>query len=268
MSPCPRDSIFSKTLFVLLIAAPLYVFANTGSTLRINHLTLPIPESLYNSDYRENPIGQERHQINVHGRTRSYQAYAPQKNTGQPRSVLILFHGAQRSGVSLVEKWKPIADRFNIILVGPDGLNNGWNLETDGSDFINAVLADAGSRYKMDPQRIYLFGHSLGGNFALYISIIYSRVIAASAIHAGMFTSPDHYGLPTQAKRKIPVAFFIGTDDQLYPLDQVRKSAEAFAVQGHETELNILGDHNHWYYDAAPFINENAWFFLSRHKLN
>jgi poly(3-hydroxybutyrate) depolymerase len=252
--------------FVLLVAQSGHA-AGLDNALKTYTLTPPVPVSRYSAQYVEDAVGQTAYTITVNGQSRSYQVYAPSRSSNQPRPALLLLHGAQRSGVSLVEKWKDIADRYDVILIGPHGLNKGWKMETDGPAFLSAVVQDAGAHYKIDPARVYLFGHSLGGSFALYLSVMYSRVFAATALHAGQFGAPADYALVARAQRKIPVGIFIGTQDPLFPLAQVRQSAQAFAAQGHATSLYVLSGHNHWYYDIAPFVNQQAWDFLSQYSL-
>jgi poly(3-hydroxybutyrate) depolymerase len=256
-----------SVLALALFAASACHAADPENTLRTYTLTPPIPVSRYNAQYVEDATSQTTYPITINGQTRSYQIYAPAGNSDRPRPAILLLHGSQRSGVSLVEKWKAIADRDDVILIGPHGMNKGWSTEADGSAFLNAVLHDANAHHKIDPARLYLFGHSLGANYALYLSALHSGVFAATAVHAGQFSSPAGYALVAQAKRKIPVGFFVGTRDSFFPLDQVRQSAQAFAAQGHAASLYVLTGHNHWYYDIAPFVNQQAWEFLSQYSL-
>jgi predicted esterase len=256
--------VFAFALFATLSSQA----AGPDNVLRTYTLTPPIPVSRYNANYVEDATGQTTYTVTVNGQARSYQIYAPSRGSNdRPRPAILLLHGSQRSGVSLVEKWKAIADRDDIILIGPHGLNKGWSMEADGPAFFNAVLEDANTHHKIDRTRLYLFGHSLGANYALYLSVLYSGVFAATALHAGQFNAAADYALVAQAQRKIPVAIFVGTQDPLFPLYQVRQSAQSFASQGHVAALYVLSGHNHWYYDIAPFVNQQAWDFLSQYSL-
>ena len=254
---------------LLCLTFPLPSSANEQqNNLSIHTLTPPIPPSYYGSWYKEDNTGQSTHTVTVNEQERSYQTYAPPQTSDTPRPAILLLHGAKRGGASLVEQWKSTADKHNIILIGPKSLNDGWQLTHDGTPFLKAVIDDAKTRYNIDSKRLYMFGHSSGANFSLYISIAHSLDFAANALHAGKLYQPEHKALIPQAKRKIPIGFFIGTNDALFPLDQVKNSAKAFADQQHDTSLYILDGHNHWYYDIAPFINEKVWEFLSKHQLN
>ena len=69
------------------------------------------------------------------------------------------------------------------------------------------------------------------------------------------------------AKRKIPIAIFVGTNDSFFPLPVVRATRDALNAKGFNAELTEIKDHTHWYYDKAPEINRSAWEFLKKHEL-
>jgi dienelactone hydrolase len=71
-----------------------------------------------------------------------------------------------------------------------------------------------------------------------------------------------------QAKRKTPIAIFVGSRDQFFPLEAVRGTQEDLNKQGFAVELTVMPGHDHWYYDLAPKINANAWEFLRKQQLN
>jgi len=252
-----------KYFALFLFLAPTYVLAQEASAVKLYRVTLPNVNVI---PYQENDSGQTQYHITYNGTLREYQTYAHSQGADKPRAAILLLHGAGRTGVSLVEKWKDIADQHNVILIGPTSTNN-WGVE-DGPLFLDAVLKDVSTHYNIDPKRLYLFGHSRGAMLALYVSVLRSRTFAATAVHAGMFYNPSDYRYVASAQRKIPIAFFNGTNDESFPLDKVKASAEAFASNGHDTSLFILEDQTHWYYDAAPFINAKAWDFLSQYQLD
>jgi len=187
--------------------------------------------------------------------------------SGTPAPLIVLLHGSGRNGLSLVDKWKDLAKKEGIILVGPDSLDTSrWSSPVDGPDFLRDVVENIKSKYTIDPRRVYLFGHSGGATFALYMSVLESQYFAATAIHAGAMRRND----PAigQAKRKTPIAIFVGSRDQFFPLEAVRGTQEDLNKQGFAVELTVMPGHDHWYYDLAPKINANAWEFLRKQQLN
>ena len=207
--------------------------------------------------------------ITSKGKKRAYYLFVPQKlSSGTSSSLIVLLHGSGRNGISLVEKWRDLAKKEKVILVGPDALNSqGWNIPGDGPDFIHELVEDLKARYPINVRRVYLFGHSAGAGQALYLSLLESEYFAATAVHAGALHGSQDSQLIESAKRKIPIAIFVGTNDNFFPLPVVRATRDALNAKGFNTELTEIKGHTHWYYDKAPEINRSAWDFLKRYEL-
>jgi len=206
----------------------------------------------------------------VYGDTkRDYFLFVPEsQSVAKPLPLLILLHGSKRDGMSLIEKWKDIAEKEGIIIAGPNATNSAsWNVGKDGPDFLRALIEAVKSKYAVDQRRIYLFGHSAGAIFALYMSLMESEYFAATAIHAGRLPAED-YEVTKYAKRKIPMAIWVGDRDAYFPLAGVKETQTALISNGFSVELNVIPNHDHWYYDLAPKINRSAWDFLKTHQLS
>jgi poly(3-hydroxybutyrate) depolymerase len=206
--------------------------------------------------------------ITLQGKTRAYYLFVPDKlNAATPAPLIVLLHGSGRNGLSLVEKWKDLAKKEKIILVGPDAINsNVWRMSVDGPDFIHELVEGLKAKYPINARRVYLFGHSAGAGQSLHLSLMESEYFAAAAIHAGALQESS-YHLIEEAKRKIPIAMFIGTNDSLVPLSIVRATRDALNARGFSSELTEIKGHTHWYYDRAAEINRNAWDFLKKYEL-
>ena len=171
--------------------------------------------------------------------------------------------------MSLVEKWKGLADKEGLIIVGPDADGgSGWSMPRDGPDFLHDLVEDLKSKYPINPRRVYLFGHSAGAVFALIMSTVESEYFAATAIHAGAFRQPEEYKTIPDGGRKIPIAIWVGTQDPYFSLRDVTATREAFRAKGFTVEVTEMPGHNHWYYDLAPSINAKAWEFLKKYELS
>ena len=206
--------------------------------------------------------------IRSNGKQRTYYLFVPGKAGSAERApLLVLLHGSGRNGLSLVEKWQALAKHEGIIIVGPDSLNpRGWNTPDDGPDFIHELVEFLQAKYPVNPRRIYLFGHSAGAVQALHLALLESQYFAATAIHAGALRANDNSYLE-RAPRKMPIAIFVGKNDQLFPLPLVRATRDALNAHGFKSELTEIAGHTHWYYDRAPEINRSAWDFLKSHEL-
>ena len=211
-------------------------------------------------------IGKEL--ITSKGKKRAYYLFVPDK-LDPSAPLIVLLHGSGRNGISLVEKWKDVAKKEKFLVVGPDALNSqGWNIPADGPDFIHELVEALKARYSINDRRVYLFGHSAGAGQALYLSLLESEYFAATAVHAGALHGPQDSQLIEYAKRKIPIAIYVGTNDSFFPLPVVRATRDALNAKGFNSELTEMKDHTHWYYDRAPEINRNAWEFLKKHQLS
>jgi dienelactone hydrolase len=99
------------------------------------------------------------------------------------------------------------------------------------------------------------------------ISLMESEYFAATAIHAGSLRQTEAGSLIGQAKRKMPLIIFVGTQDEYFPLAEVRATRDELNANGFAAQLVEIVGHNHWYYDMAPKINRDAWEFLKKEEL-
>ena len=118
----------------------------------------------------------------------------------------------------------------------------------------------------VDPRRMYVFGHSAGAIHGLGLGLLESEYFAAVAAHAGLVTK-DYQPVLAQARRKTPMAIWVGTDDRLFPVAAVRQTRDALNSAGFETKLTEIKGHTHDYYSRASSINKEVWAFLQQHQL-
>ena len=207
--------------------------------------------------------------ITANGKTRAYYLYVPSSIKSPPLAPLIvMLHGSNRNGVTLVEKWKDYAKKEGIILAGPDASNlRGWGSPQDGPDFLHELVEELKAKHPINPRRVYLFGHSAGAIFALHMSMMESQYFAATAIHAGAL-APGDMQLLDLAKRKIPISIQVGDSDNLFPVQIVRATRDALQEKGFTVDLVEIANHDHWYYDRASKFNQTAWQFLKKYELD
>jgi dienelactone hydrolase len=98
------------------------------------------------------------------------------------------------------------------------------------------------------------------------MSLLESQYFAAAAVHAGALAKNDQaVGV---AKRKSPIAIFVGTRDAFFPVADVRDTRDQLKRQGFPVELTEISGHDHNYYDSSSKINQSAWEFLRKQQLN
>lgn len=212
-------------------------------------------------------IGKET--IVSEGKKRTYYIYVPKSvQPSSPVPLVVLLHGSNHVGLSLAEKWDTLAEKEGVIIVAPDSADSAhWSVPGDGPQFLHELIESIKTKYPINPKRVYLFGHSGGAVFALLMSLYESEYFAAIAIHAGSLDSETNK-LIDLAKRKTPIQIQVGTVDEFFPLAAVRATRDVLNARGFAVQLIEIPQHNHWYYDLAPTINQTAWNFLKTQELS
>jgi poly(3-hydroxybutyrate) depolymerase len=203
------------------------------------------------------------------GKKRTYYLLVPEQASAENRvPLLVALHGSNRNGQSIAEKWKDLANKEGFVLVAPDSINSaGWHTPVDGPDFLHDLISDLKAKYPIDARRMYMYGHSGGAVFALYMGLFEPEYFAAVAVHAGALRREDT-DILNRATRKIPFYIAVGTVDPFFPLTAVRATRDLLNQNGYPVQLVEMKGHDHWYYDLAPKINAEAWTFLKQHKLD
>ena len=202
------------------------------------------------------------------GGKRTYYLFAP-ASAKASAPLVVLLHGSGQDGLFMAGWWRALAAREGFILAAPDSSDpKGWRIPEDGPEFIHDLVESLKPKRPFDPRRVYLFGHSAGAVFTLSLSMMESEYFAAAAVHAGAWRREADFNLMRYAKRKTPLAVFVGDQDEFFPPDSVRATESALKSGGFEAEVKILNDRTHSYAEAAPDVNRHAWRFLRRHALD
>jgi poly(3-hydroxybutyrate) depolymerase len=202
------------------------------------------------------------------GLKRSYSLFAPTSSTASPAPLLVLLHGSYGSGAAIVNSWTAIASQEGVVLVGPEARERAaWQLRADGPQFIRALIEEVAAKHAIDRARIYLFGNSGGAVYSLTLSMIESQLFAATAVHAGAWRSPNEFRAVPYARRKLPIAIFIGDKDEYFPVFTVRKTQSALEKAGHSVSVTVIAGHNHSYGQVANEVNRSAWEFMKANRL-
>jgi poly(3-hydroxybutyrate) depolymerase len=211
-----------------------------------------------------------REKMESGGRERIYYLFVPETlDASKPAPLLVTLHGSGRDGSSLIEPWKKLAAKEGIVLVGPDAADRQeWAVPVDGPDFLHELIEAIKTRFNIDPHRVYLFGHSAGGSFALLISLFEPEYFAAAAVHAGALADPQQFAhLLDEAKRRIPIAIWVGDLDPFFPVRLVTTTADFLKTNGFEVQFEVMRGHDHFYYGNADQINKAVWSFLQSRTL-
>jgi poly(3-hydroxybutyrate) depolymerase len=200
------------------------------------------------------------------GGKRTYYTFVPEK-LAAPAPLLLLLHGSGRDGMSQIDEWKALAEKEGIILVAPDSANSReWSMNTDGPEFLHDVVEAVRAKHSIDGTRLYIFGHSAGAVFALYMGVMESRYFAAAGVHAGAM-GEDFYPYLDLGKRKIPISIWVGTEDPYFKLPMVKATQEELNKHGFDAKVTEMKGHDHNYYAVSKDLNPKIWDFLRANKL-
>jgi len=140
--------------------------------------------------------------------SQSYALYLPSMySRDRPWSLLIAFHPAAR-GRAMVEKYRAAAEQYGYIVAGSNNSRNGsWQVSMAS---VQAMVADLGARFSIDPDRFYLTGMSGGARVAMQVALATGKIAGVIASSAGY---PD-----SQPRKTVPFAVFgtAGTEDFNY----------------------------------------------------
>lgn len=169
------------------------------------------------------------------GQERSYVLRIPPSYTGQrPVPLVLLLHGRGSRGAE-VERDTGMGDKADaegFILASPDALGDPptWNAglpggmlgRADDVGFLRDLIDDLGKKLSLDPERLYVAGHSSGALMTYRLAGELSPRIAAIGVVAGSVGVRGPRGraltIP-EPEHPVSVIVFHGTADKLVPYD-------------------------------------------------
>jgi len=193
-----------------------------------------------------------------------YLLFLPQGyETSAKRWPLMLFlHGSGESGSDLAKvkihgpprivESKP---DFPFILVSPQSPRMGWNVET-----LNALLDDITQHYRVDPDRVYLTGLSMGGYGTWSLAAAHPERFAAIVPICGGGNPADAAKLAS-----LPVWVFHGAKDPTVPLERSKEMVEAIKSAGGNPRFTIYPEagHDSW---TETYNNPELYQWLLEQK--
>ncbi|HEX5444020.1 MAG TPA: prolyl oligopeptidase family serine peptidase, partial [Pirellulales bacterium] len=185
---------------------------------------------------------------------------------GDKKWPLILFlHGSGESGDDLNKvkihgppKIVETKHDFPFIVVSPQSSRRGWNVDAL-KGLLDEVLAD----YRVDRNRVYLTGLSMGGFGTWSLAAAYPDTFAAIAPICGG-------GNPSEAKRlkDLPIWVFHGAKDPAVPLQRSQDMVDALKAAGADEKnlkFTVYPDagHDSW---TETYNNPELYKWLLSHQ--
>ncbi len=182
---------------------------------------------------------------------------------------LILFlHGAGERGDDLKKVEangipKLIAkkgEKFPFVIVSPQCPENGWWDNELQIDILNNLLDEIISKYRIDKDRIYVTGLSMGGFGTWSLACEYPDRFAAIAPICGK-------GSPGEAGKikHLPVWVFHGAKDTVVPIKNSEEMVDALKKVGGNVKFTIYpdADHDSW---TAAYNNPELYKWFLKHR--
>lgn len=175
--------------------------------------------------------------------------------------LVVFLHGSGESGTDLnkVKKHGPPklveqGKSFPFILVSPQA-TNGWPPET-----LVAMIRDIKSKLRVDPDRVYLTGLSMGGFGTWELAMKHPEEFAAIAPICGGGDTAQIYRLA-----HMPVWNFHGAKDDAVPLAASEKLMKALKPYNPNARFTIYPDagHDSW---TETYNNDSLYTWLLSHK--
>jgi len=197
--------------------------------------------------------------LTVDGTSRSYNVYAP-TNLGENRPLLIFCHGASQDANWMQNSefkndnvsMEAVCDTAKFVVVFPNGINNQWDISGDRDiNFIKAIINKMVTQHKIDRNRVYLGGFSMGGMLTYHAMNKIPDLIAAFVPCSGY---PMGGATANANVRPLPILHIHGTGD------------EVCAFSGAQPALNVWINHNGCPTTARVVSNYNGFSGAKMHS--
>ena len=196
--------------------------------------------------------------ITVNGTSRSYNKIVP-KNLGENRPLLIFCHGYNQDANWMQNSefkndnvsMEAVCDTAKFVCVFPNGINKAWDTGGDSDiNFIKAIIDKMVTQHKIDRNRVYLGGFSMGGMLTYHAMNRIPDLIAAFCPVSGY---PMGGATANANVRAIPILHIHGTSD------------ETCAFSGAQPALNVWIKHNGCPTTAKTVNNYNGFSGAKMH---
>ncbi len=195
------------------------------------------------------------------GETIPYALFVPTSyDASEPSRLMVSLHGAGRQydWIMGYAGFLDRAERDGYIVVTPLGYTRRGGYGRRGDDRqdllsemdVMTVVAMVRDEFNIHENRIYLWGHSMGGSGTYYIASRHPDVWAGLATAAGGSMVADY--VDEDAIRHIPFLVLHGSEDETAPVERSRESVARMKELGMEhLYVEIAGG------DHSRFINQS-----------
>ena len=197
-----------------------------------------------------------------------YRVFVPSSYDGAKAFPLVIaLHGMGGDENSYFDYYsdglfKEEAERHGYLVACPKGRGPASMYLGDAERDVLDVLAEMMRAYRVDPDRVYLTGHSMGGYGTLTVAMNHPEIFAAIAPVAGGVMSP--LGLSKIAR--IPQLLVHGDADRTVPVERSRTIVAAGQKLGAEIKYIEVPGGDHGSVVAPHFKDVFEWFDTHKRK--
>jgi predicted esterase len=193
-----------------------------------------------------------------------YRILVPEVYNGKPSALVVALHGMGGDENSIFDAYtgafKPAAEKNGFIAVCPKGRDTASMYRGSAEQDVMDVLAEVQRDYKIDPRRIYLMGHSMGGYGTWSVAMAHPDVFAALGPISG---GGNPAGMVKLAR--VPEYVVHGDADPTVPVTQSRTMVEAGKKAGAQIVYVEIPGGNHTNV-VAPQFEPMLEFFAKQKK--
>lgn len=197
--------------------------------------------------------GMNQHRRNVRYRYLSYLPEGYEADTVRKWPLVIYLHGGSDRGTDLKKLYSSgIPDQvyrgreFPFIMLAPQCPEH---LRWSTDDWFENFFKDVTARYRIDTDRVYLTGPSLGGSGTWYIAARYPETFAAIAPISGFTSHLDYIDRNIDMLVDLPVWAFHGKMDTVVPFEETERIVRRLERKNRNLRFSPepeLGHAIHW----------------------
>jgi predicted esterase len=130
-------------------------------------------------------------------------------------------------------------------------------------DWFENFYKEVTEKYRVDRNRVYLTGFSLGGEGTWYLAVKYPDLFAAIAPMSGFTSRTAFIGRNLKNLSHLPIWAFHGELDLVVPVEETRSVTEQLKSQNPRLKLTIEPNAGHWiHWSVYPGDELYDWFLM------
>lgn len=177
----------------------------------------------------------------------------PDYNPHRSYPLVVALHGSKGCLIGHAFSVKP-----EFIIVAPHGRGQTGYRDFGEVDIFEA-MDEVKQRYRVDSERIYLTGHSMGGGGTFRLATRYPHLWAAVAPMASGGARPLDW---LRNLLHIPTLFYHGSEDEVVPVQMARQAADYIRQLGYNFRYEEVQGKPHWWGVDFP----EMFAFFSQHR--